>query len=219
MTKKIRKSMSIDYINLNNTKFLISSHIASFDYAEKLLKNSLLKNNIPEENIFTVVADTKTNNIENNIIFTDHNSYDHTAIIEIAKRNIYSKYWFVMHDTCECGDDFYNLLKKKNITKDYTAMSEMAWLNMGLFSNTFIQQNKNYILSLENCNKKRAILSERVFSKLNDFDFFGPQKDIQTIRNCKIYNDSKKRIALYFPYLDFYKYQSYEAQNIMEYKE
>ena len=98
-------------------------------------------------------------------------------------------------------------------------MSEMAWLNMGLFSNTFIQQNKNYILSLENCSKKRAILSERVFGKLSEFDYFGPQKDIQTIRNCKIYNDSKKRIALYFPYLDFYKYQSYEAQKIMEYKE
>ena len=140
--------MSIDYINFTNTKFLISSHLASYEYAEKLLKNSLLKNNIPEKNIITVVADTKTNNIENNLIFTDHNSYDHTAIIEIAKRNIYSKYWFVMHDTCECGDDFYNLLKEKNITKNYTAMSEMAWLNMGLFSNTFIQQNKNYILSL-----------------------------------------------------------------------
>ncbi len=219
MIMRTKKNMSIDYINFDNTKFLISSHVSSFDYAQKLLKASLLKNNIPEENIYTVVADTENNKIENNVISTDHNSYDHTAIIEIAKRNIYSKYWFIMHDTCECGNQFYNLLKNKIIVKDYVAMSEMAWLNMGLFSNNFIQENKNYILSLENCSKKRAILSERVFSKLCDYDFFGSQSDVQTIRNCKIYNDSKKRIALYFPYLDFYKYQSYEAQKIMEFKE
>ena len=211
--------MSIDYINFSNTKFLISSHVASFDYAQSLLKKSLLNNNIPDENILTVVADSKKNSFENNIIFTDHNSFDHTAIIEIVKRNIYSKYWFIMHDTCECGDAFIYLLKNKIISKDYVAMSEMAWLNMGLFSNKFIQQNKNYILSLENCSKKRAILSERVFSKLCDFDYFGLQSEVQTIRNCKIYNDSKKRIALYFPYLDFYKYQSYEAQKVMEFKD
>jgi hypothetical protein len=140
--------MSIDYINFDNTKFLISSHVSSFGYAQKLLKASLLKNNIPEENIYTVVADTKSNKIENNIILTDHNSYDHTAIIEIAKRNIYSKYWFIIHDTCECGNQFYNLLKNKIIVKDYVAMSEMAWLNMGLFSNNFIQDNTKISLPI-----------------------------------------------------------------------
>ena len=218
MTQKININMSKDYINFENTKFLISSHIYSYESAEKILRSSLIKNNIPNENIITVIAQSDTNLIEGNKIYTNHNSYDHTAIIEVIKNNLFSPYWFIMHDTCECGDQFYNLLTQKIITKDYVAMSEMAWLNMGLFSNNFIFSNQNYILSLENCSKKRAILSERVFSKLGDFDYFGMQKDVQTIRNCRIYNDNKKRIALYFPYLDFYKYQSYEAQKVMEFK-
>jgi len=210
---------AIDYINNSNTKFLISSHVATLDKAAKKLRNSLLNNNISEENIIVVCAGSNRKEKIENVYYTNHNSFDHSALIEIIEQNLYSKYWFVMHDTCEAGEKFYSLLSKIPISKKYYGMSEKAWLNMGLFSQDFINENKNYILSLKNCNKKRAILSERVFSKLGKTGFFGLQADVQTFRNCKkIYNDDKKRIALYFPYLDFYKYQSYEAVSVMNLK-
>ena len=47
-----------------------------------------------------------------NMIFTNHNSYDHTAIIEIIESNIESKYYFALHDTCEVGKNFSNLLSQ-----------------------------------------------------------------------------------------------------------
>ena len=72
------------------------------------------------------------------------------------------------------------------------------------------------ILSLKNCSKKRAILSERVFSKLDKHGYFGLQSQIETIKDCKIYNDGKKRNTLYFPYLDYYKFQSFDAAKVME---
>ena len=209
----------IDYINTSNTKFLISSHVATINKAATKLKKSLLQNNIPEENIVIVCAGSEKQENLNNILYTNHNSYDHSALIEIIEQKIYSKYWFIMHDTCEAGKDFYSLLSKIPITKKYYGMSEKAWLNMGLFTQEFIDENQNYILSLKNCNKRRAILSERVFSKLGSFGYFGLQADVQTFRNCKkIYDDNKKRIALYFPYLDFYEYQSYEAVSVMNLK-
>jgi hypothetical protein len=209
----------IDYINPTNTKFLISSHVATINKAAKKLKQSLISNNIAEQNIITVCAGHDNRIFENDIYFTNHNSFDHSAIIEVLELNLKSKYWFVMHDTCEAGNLFYEKLTKIPITKKYYGMSEKAWLNMGLISEDFLYENKNYILSLKNCNKKRAILSERVFSKLGDFGYFGLQADVQTFRNCKkIYDDNKKRIALYFPYLDFYKYQSYEAVSVMNLK-
>jgi hypothetical protein len=107
-------------------------------------------------------------------------------------------------------------LKNYKPKKDYVSMTDMGWLNMGLFKKSYLERNKNYILSLKNCSKIRAILSERVFTRLEDFDYFVPDSNcLRTLENENIYNDDKKRNVLYFKDMDFYKYQSYEALNIM----
>ena len=205
-----------DYINDINTQFIISSHVSTYEKCALPLKHSLLNNNIPIENIIIVKAGENFKSIEKDLICTNHNSFDHNAIIEILESHLNSKYWFITHDTCEAGLDFYSKIKNIPIFHPYTAMSEMAWLNMGLFSQKFIEDNRRYILSLKNCSKKRAILSERVFSKLDKHGYFGLQSQIETIKDCKIYNDGKKRNTLYFPYLDYYKFQSFDAAKVME---
>ena len=211
------KILSRDYINKDNTKFIISSYISSYKFTLPKLIESLKRNNISEKNILSVVGGCDSKFKEDNIIFTNHNSYDHTGIIEIIESELKSKYWFALHDTCEAGPCFYSNLSKYKITKPYISLTEMAWMNMGLFSDTYIQNNKDYILSLKNCSKVRAILSERVYSRLDDYDWFGLQKDYQRIRDCKnIYNDEKKRDVLYFPFLDLYKFQSYDALKVMK---
>lgn len=211
------KILSRDYINKNNTKFIISSHISSYKHALPKLIESLIRNDISEKNIISVVGGCESKFQKDNIIFADHNSYDHTAIIEIIESELQSKYWFALHDTCEAGPDFFLKLSEYRITKPYIALTEMAWMNMGLFSNQYIQKNKDYILSLKNCSKVRAILSERVYSRLDDYTWFGLQEGHQRIRDCKnIYNDEKKRDVLYFPFLDLYKFQSYDALKVMK---
>jgi hypothetical protein len=108
-------------------------------------------------------------------------------------------------------------LKNYKQKKDYVSMTEMGWLNMGLFKNSYLERNKEYIFSLKNCSKIRAILSERVFTRLEDYDYFIKDNNcIRSLENENIYNDDKKRNVLFFKGLDFYKYQSYEALNIMK---
>ena len=176
------KTSSVD---CTNTKFIISSHILSYNTTLPKVLKSLQRNEIKEENIIVVIGGSEQDYNENNLYFVSHNSFDHTALITIIENNFKSDFWFVIHDTCEMGPDFYNLLKQYKIKYHYTALTEMAWMNIGLFSNTFITNNKNYILSLKNCSKERAILSERVYSRLDDYGWFGLQKNHQRIRECK----------------------------------
>ena len=211
------KLLNQDYINIADIKFVISSHTSTLNFAPEKLVESLISNNIPEQNIIVVCGGKDEKSYSRNMIFTNHNSYDHTAIIEIIESNIESKYYFALHDTCEVGKNFSNLLSQYSANKPYKAITEKAWLNMGLFTKDFIYSNKNYILSLKNCSKIRAILSERVYSKLEEYDWFGLYSEAIRYRDCKnIYNDEKKRDVLFFPYLDLYKYQSYDALNVMK---
>lgn len=194
---------------------MISSHISTYEKCATRLISSLVASGVKENNIYVTIGGSVKDEISNKIIYASHNSYDHNGILEIINNNLQSKYWFLTHDTCEAGLEFYHLLSKTPITKNYTAITEKAWLNMGLIDHQFINENKNYIKSLQNCSKKRAILSERVFSKISDYSSFGKQIDVEIIRDCKIYNDGKERITLYFPFLDYYKFQSLEAARVM----
>jgi len=202
-------------------KIVISSHILSYKKILPTFLSSLERINFPKNNVLIVVGGNEERYegvfLDYSTIFVNHNSYDHTGLIEIIENNHESEYWFSSHDTCIFGPNFLEFINKFNPKQDYTAMTNMGWLNMGLFKNTYLKRNKNYILSLKNCSKIRAILSERVFTRLENYDYFINDSDcIRTLENENIYNDDKKRNVLYFKGLDFYKYQSYEALNVMK---
>jgi len=206
---------------VNNFKIVITSHIKSYQKTTPILINSLSRNNFDLNNILLVVGgnELRAESIYLNCqtIFVDHNSFDHTGLIEILEGNHKSDYWFSSHDTCIAGPKFVNFLSSYKPKKDYVSMTDMGWLNMGLFKNSYLERNKEYIYSLKNCSKIRAILSERIFTRLEEYDYFIKDKNcIRSLENENIYNDDKKRNVLYFKNMDFYKYQSYEALNIMK---
>ncbi len=206
---------------MDNFKIVISSHIKSYQKTATTFINSLTRNNLNTKNILLVVGGNEVRYestfLNCQTIFVDHNSFDHTGLIEILEGNHKSDYWFSSHDTCISGPKFINFLSSYKPKKDYVSMTDMGWLNMGLFKHSYLERNKQYILSLKNCSKIRAILSERIFTRLEDYDFFIKDHDcIRSLENENIYNDDKKRNVLYFKGLDFYKYQSYEALNIMK---
>jgi hypothetical protein len=205
---------------VDNFKIVISSHIKSYQKTVPLLINSLTRNNLDTNKILIVIGGNESRSesvyLDCQTVFVNHNSFDHTGLIEIIEGNHKSDYWFSSHDTCIAGPKFVDFLSSYKPKKDYISMTDMGWLNMGLFKNSFLERNKEYIFSLKNCSKIRAILSERVFTRLEDYDFFIRDCNcIRTLENENIYNDDKKRNVLYFKDLDFYKYQSYEALNIM----
>lgn len=206
---------------MDNFKIVISSHINSYQKIAPLFIESLLRVGLSPKKVLLVVggnnSKSKSSFLNCEAVFVDHNSYDHTGLIEVIEGNHKSDYWFASHDTCIAGTDFINFLQKYKPKKDYVSMTDMGWLNMGLFKNSYLDRNKDYILSLKNCSKIRAILSERVYTRLEDFDFFVPDSNcIRMLENENIYKDNKKRNVLYYKGLDFYKYQSYEALNIMK---
>jgi len=206
---------------VNNFKIVISSHIKSYQKIAPLLINSLTRNNLESNKILLVVGGNQVRSessfLDCQTIFVDHNSFDHTGLIEVLEGNHKSDYWFSSHDTCIAGPGFVNFLLNYEPKKDYVSMTDMGWLNMGLFKHPYLERNKQYILSLKNCSKIRAILSERVFTRLEDYDHFIKDSNcIRSLENENIYNDDKKRNVLFFKDLDFYKYQSYEALNIMK---
>ncbi len=206
---------------MDNFKIVITSHIKSYQTTVPLLINSLTRNNFDSEKILLVIGGNENKSestyLNCQAVFVDHNSFDHTGLIEILEGKHKSDYWFSSHDTCIAGPNFIKFLRNYKPKKDYVSMTEMGWLNMGLFKNSYLERNKEYIFSLKNCSKIRAILSERVFTRLEDYDYFVRDNNcIRSLENENIYNDDKKRNVLFFKGLDFYKYQSYEALNIMK---
>lgn len=206
---------------MDNFKIVISSHIKSYQTIAPLFIESLIRSGLSIEQILLVVggndSKSKSSFLNCKTVFVDHNSYDHTGLIEVLEGNHKADYWFSSHDTCIAGYEFVDFLKKYKPQKDYVSMTDMGWLNMGLFKKSYLERNKGYIFSLKNCSKIRAILSERVFTRLEDFDYFVSDYNcIRTLENENIYKDDKKRNVLYFKGIDFYKYQSYEALSIMK---
>ena len=158
---------------MDNFKIVISSHIRSYQTIAPLFIESLIRGGLSTEKILLVVggndSKNKTSFLDCETIFVDHNSYDHTGLIEVLEGNHKSKYWFSSHDTCIAGHEFVSFLNTYIPKKDYVSMTDMGWLNMGLFKSSYLERNKDYIFSLKNCSKIRAILSERVFTRLEDF--------------------------------------------------
>ena len=163
---------------MDNFKIVISSHINSYQKIAPIFIESLFRGGLSPKQILLVIGgnEYKSNSLflDCETVFVEHNSYDHTGLIEILESNHSSDYWFSSHDTCIAGNNFVSFLNNYKPKKDYVSMTDMGWLNMGLFKNTYLERNRKYILSLKNCSKIRAILSERVFTRLEDFDYFVP---------------------------------------------
>ena len=80
---------------------------------------------------------------------------------------------------------------------------------MGVFSNKFIYENKKYILSLRNCDKMQAILSEKMYPRLASSFHLNSKKDYDLQTTFDVYGDGIERSVVYFPEVDLYKYQTY----------
>lgn len=208
-------------MNVFDFKIVISSYKTSYETTAKLLIESLVNNNFPKSQILLVIGgyENKSEITYQDVrtIKVNHNSYDHTGLIEIIENKHESDYWFSTHDTCVAGSDFINFIIQFKHKKDYTSITDMGWLNMGMFHKNYLKRNSDYILSMKNCSKIRAILSERVFTRLENYDYYIPDYEcIRSLEDQNIYKDNKKRNVLYFKNIDLYKYQSYEALNIMK---
>lgn len=198
--------------HISGVKFVISTHKNYQDITlPKLLKSLVETNHICPDDILVVSGgwDERFVEIRGGVKYhcVDHNSFDHTGIVEVLESNIHSQYWMIFHDTVEVGVNFFEKLKKFDINHEYTTICMYGAMNMGLARWDFLQESKNFILSLKNCGKERAFLSEYMFLRMSRSASFESDYE-KVIGTGDVYGQGTTRTIRYFPDLDVYKYQA-----------
>lgn len=161
-----------------NIKFTISSNKNFYKTTYPILVNSLLKSGVPNEDIYFFVGGFDqyeiVNNKENiNLYFTNHNSIDFTGLISILDLNLSSDYWFLLHDTCYVGPNFYNFVSNFDYYDvDAVKMYFSISMNIGAYKQSYINKIKDSIFTFKNSNytlesiqnfKKLCVQQEDIF--------------------------------------------------------
>jgi hypothetical protein len=199
---------------LEDIRFCISTHVSDMHRSIPVIVNSLFKNGITAEQIhitaggFDKKQTLEINNVKVHCV--THNSYDHTALIDVAEQNIPGWWWFVMHATSEAGPKFAQRIIEKGFESEHISVLEAGWLNMGLMSRSFIENNYNYIINLKNCSKMQAILSEQMYWRMAQTrSYYDPITPDIYAGSREVYQDGIQRQVLYLKGCDLYKYQAY----------
>lgn len=199
---------------IEDLRICISTHASDMYRSIPVITNSLFRNGIHPDQIHITAGGFDTSQtMEINrvkIHCVTHNSYDHTALIDIVENNIPGWWWFVMHATSEAGPQFVDRILQKGFDCEHVAVLEFGWLNMGLMSRSFIEKNANYILNLKNCSKMQAILTEQMYWRMaKTRDYYNEVTPSIYAGHREVYQDGIQRQILYLDGCDLYKYQAY----------
>lgn len=159
----------------------------------------------------------------------DHNSFENSAFIEIAERDIESKYWFFMHDTCRVGPRFKSLML--DVPKGAVKVALRTWpsMSIGLYDHNYITKHRERLVKIKNKNySKEVLLREKLWGIPNE-DFLlwlqEPELTIiyrnwskRSVDNNNWFGGTAKRNTEYYPHLDLYKnksdWHSYQGRNL-----
>jgi hypothetical protein len=185
-----------------------------------VLLPSLIQGNAIDPGQITVVvggADQVWCEVRNQVHYryVTHNSFDHTGLIEVIEADLDGDFWCALHDTCLAGPRFYGAIRTFNPSLEYTSIDRDGWMNMGIFSGAFLRENTSYILSLKDCSKTRAMLSERVYLHMA-FSASLERTAYRIMGETQPYPDSHLRKVIYFEATDLYKYMANHAQRQKE---
>lgn len=199
-------------------KIIVSSHIQYIEKTEDILFSSLIDSGVNEKNILFFVGGRDINagysQVSEKKYLVPHNSMDFTALISVLELNIVADGFFLIHDTCKCGPNFYsNFLKLIKPNIEHMALTiDGPSMNMGLYSQSYIQDKKDEILSYKNTEyheqglqkyKNRLIKHEDIF--LSPKKNYFCSKPRTTTKADNFYGTDSKRIIEYFQEIDFYK--------------
>lgn len=195
-----------------NVRVVIATH---HDYHEKtmpdLLKSLVDMAHVPAEAILVVCGgeDNRRHECIEGVewVFVAHNSFEYTALIEVIEGEHMAEEWYLLHDTCYVGPNFWHMVQALPRGFDYVSADQNAWTNIGLYRGDFLRKHFRYVLSLRNCAKWRAIYAERTFKYLGSWDT-SDHSGLQELGKYRHYGDAVLRIVLYYADMDIYKLQA-----------
>lgn len=193
-------------------KYIVSSHVDYYRTTLPVLLTSLGAAQVSMDDVIVYVAGAERRNSgylgSCRAHFVDHNSFEHTSLIEFAAQPEGDSA-FMLHDTTEAGPNF-GALSAGVARCEHAPADPSGWTNMGYFSTDFLRENADYLESLRNCSKRRAQMSERVFTRLADpCGSYGPRPP-REMGQSKPYAGSP-RLKVYYPELDLYKHMANHA--------
>lgn len=206
--------------NEKKIKFTISSNKNFWEKTYPILIPSLLKSGVPPSDIYFFIGGCdeykKIDNIENiNLYQCNHNSIDFTGLISILELNIKNEYWFLLHDTCYVGINFYTILLKKILimTDNTFPLCRESNMNIGIYKWDYLQSIKDELITkFKNTNynedtileyKKFGVSNEGIFLKNNNIVLNNSSRSVSEPIN--FYNNGIMRIIENFSDIDFFK--------------
>lgn len=206
-----------------NIKFAIATNK---DYVGKVLMkcvNSLKQSGVPKEDIYVFEGGSHDNfelydeydvpglagKYRHYCITED--AMDYNAFIGVLKWDLKADYWFMLHDTCTVGKDFYEAIKGLKIDSPVIALCNQGLsMNIGLYSTEYLKLNENFIKSFGTWKDKGELKKHMVATEdalLNNYKaksymcknppiITGPQD---------VYNTGTPRITVYYKEIDLYK--------------
>lgn len=136
-------------------KVAVASNIKFYKLSLPIVIRSLITNGIPPEDIHIFIAGLENYkfSIHENISMheLDHNSYEYSPLIEIVEKKMVSDYWFLIHDTCQVGNNFKKLLYNiPNNKPDKLALKSFPSMSIGSYKYEYLLDCQNKLLPIKN---------------------------------------------------------------------
>jgi len=149
----------------------------------------------------------------------DHNSFENSALIEICEKELYSEYWFLIHDTCRAGPQFKELLYNIPSNKPpKVALTIRPSMSMGSYRYDYLLSVKEKLYALKNKDYSHESMIKWKMWGVQGEDHILWQTDPPAVpyRNmnyycCQVkdynnwYDTGTTRRTEYYPSLDLYK--------------
>jgi hypothetical protein len=159
--------------------------------------------------------------------YLKQNSYEYSPLIDIVENELFSDYWFLMHDTCKTGPNFKELLYSNidEILPIKVALTQKPAMSMGLYRYDYLLKVKSKLLSIKNEDYSESTLQEWKTWGVPNEDFIlwmtEPTPLLPTVDHVMVfignenwYNTGSVRRTEYFPGFDIYKNKSNWGQTL-----
>lgn len=202
-------------------KFCITSNINFYKTTYPKIIDSLIASGVPEKDIYFFIGGyNEYREVENSsdvkIFEVPHNSFDLTSLIAILELDIESDYWFLLHDTCFVGENFYTFVSNFEYNQETVSLAiDGPCMNMGAYSWEFLQRNKNQINAKKNTDYSEWGLQKAKYSAVySEDEFLHPKIAFYNKSNRRssgeidYYGNGVPRYINYFNDIQLYKVQS-----------
>jgi hypothetical protein len=195
--------------------YVIPTNPKYYDLAVPKLLNSLKTdkkiliafNNATE---YKLESDPNTNITS---VHLTHNCYEYAGFVAAAKVLEPTDYIFLLHDTCEAGPDFVNIIESFPYDKyDHVDVYD-GLCNFGLYKVSLLQQHSALVESMKDIDKRKAVVLEKSVHHLpcnkTRFPSRPGLKDYNSLgTNTGVYKTGVVRLTEYYGNIDLYKFKA-----------